>query len=338
MRQIRGSGKRSATGAAAVLGTTLLGAALALAGNGNGGGQNNETGAANGGGKNYCGKTAQNLFKACRDQASANRWQGTAQCVNITEPGARKNCFVVAQILSNDEKKACIGERDARKASCNTLGREAFKGWQDVAMVGDQSAQPPLPGLIDGNRYFPLTAGSREYLAGDTRVIREVSDQLRQVDGRWCRVVLEQRLQNDTLVARSELLYAEDLQDNVWNCGAWHTQYEVLTEGEAPVATGTEGSWEAGQLGAQAGLSMPAVPAFGEGFRRAFAPGVNEDVAEVLDPASVETTFQCSGDCTLLRVSTALRPGSHTLEFYRAGSGLVYSEAPTGQALLELAP
>jgi hypothetical protein len=332
--------KRIAAQVASAVGAGLLGVTLAVAGNGNGNSQGSANGGGGNGGMDYCGKTTQNLYQGCRDQASADRWIGSAQCVNITDAKARKNCFVIAQMLGNEAKKACISERDARRDSCDVLGRSAFTGWRDLAMAGDLSAAPPAPDTIDGNAYFPLATGATGYLAGDTRITREVTDQLRQVDGHWCRLVVEEqrRQSDDTLVARSELLYAEDLDHNVWNCGARHTQYAVLTEGGEPVVTGTEGSWEAGQFGAQAGLAMPDVPAYGESFRRAFAPGVNEDIALVLDPAGTDSTFDCSGTCTLLKVSSALLPGAYSLEFYEAGSGLVHVEGEDGSALRERAP
>ena len=56
--------------------------------------------------------------------------------------------------------------------------------------------------------------------------------------------------------------YAQDRSGNVW----WF---------------GREGEWEAGEDGAEAGLAMPRRPRFGDGWRKAYLPGVVEDQATV---------------------------------------------------------
>ncbi|WP_408896566.1 hypothetical protein ACJ5H2_16740 [Nocardioides sp. R1-1] len=71
-------------------------------------------------------------------------------------------------------------------------------------------------------------------------------------------------------------LYAQDRDGNVW----WF---------------GREGEWQAGSVGAEAGLAMPARPRFGDGFRTATAPGLVEvaTVRAVGEPVTVPlSTYQ----------------------------------------------
>ena len=59
----------------------------------------------------------------------------------------------------------------------------------------------------------------------------------------------------------------------------------------------TEGSWEAGADGAQAGIIMLADPKKGDRYRQEFAPGVAEDTAQVIGlDASICVTYGCFDD------------------------------------------
>ncbi|WP_435743500.1 hypothetical protein [Nocardioides sp. SYSU DS0663] len=76
--------------------------------------------------------------------------------------------------------------------------------------------------------------------------------------------------------------YAQDRDGHVW----WF---------------GTEGVWEAGVDGAQAGLAMPAEPRYGDSWRLALAPGIVEDVAAVVE---------LDVDSLVLEVTSPLEPGA----------------------------
>ena len=75
--------------------------------------------------------------------------------------------------------------------------------------------------------------------------------------------------------------FAQDRRGNVW----WF---------------GTEGEWEAGVDGAEAGLAMPAEPRYGDSWRTAYAPGVVEDVAAVVE---------MDEDTLVLETTSPLEPG-----------------------------
>ncbi|UUZ57997.1 hypothetical protein [Nocardioides sp. B-3] len=113
--------------------------------------------------------------------------------------------------------------------------------------------------------------------------------------------------------------YAQDTRGNVWYFGEDTTAFE---DGEQS----TEGSWEAGVDGAQAGPVMAATPRVGDGYQQEFLPGEAEDRAEVL---SLDET---RGEWTALVETldtTPLEPGTEEHKFYAEGLGLVLEEGET---------
>jgi hypothetical protein len=107
--------------------------------------------------------------------------------------------------------------------------------------------------------------------------------------------------------------YAQDREGNVW----WF---------------GSDGEWEAGVDGAEAGLAMPADPRVGDGWRLALRDGVVEDRATV---ESVE-----DGQVVLL-IESELAPDGVVQRTYDTGVGLTRTfnlEGPTGSSLLVSGP
>jgi hypothetical protein len=280
------------------------------------------------GGKPVCSKQAQHLFKSCLAQANASRWLEIADCSLIADGAALFECAVGANMQHNTDKLACREQREQRRGICDATARGAYTGWEGY------SFQPGE--LIDGNELLPLAAGVTEYSTGDGSYTREVTDSIRSVDGVDCRVVieLESNLEG-VLVEQRELLLAEDSDGNIWNCGALVQQYAQLDAGADPVVVGTEGSWSSGSDGAKAGMAMPAQPVIGAAFRTAFAPGIVEDLAEVIDPAAIEAAVLCEADCTVLRTTSPLSDG-HRDSYYRTVEGLVYSEDQAGGSSVSL--
>ena len=67
--------------------------------------------------------------------------------------------------------------------------------------------------------------------------------------------------------------YAQDVDGNIWYLG------EDTKEYENGVVVSTEGSWEAGVDGAQAGIVLPANPEVGMTYRQEYYAGEAEDRA-----------------------------------------------------------
>jgi hypothetical protein len=110
--------------------------------------------------------------------------------------------------------------------------------------------------------------------------------------------------------------YAQDTDGNVW----WF---------------GREGEWQAGTDGAEAGLAMPAHPRVGDGYRTAYAPGTNEDVATVT-ALDAEVTVPAGTFDGLLVVETtsALDPQARRTSYVAAGIGPVEEDGPGRTARL----
>ena len=105
--------------------------------------------------------------------------------------------------------------------------------------------------------------------------------------------------------------YAEDDRGNVW----WF---------------GREGSWQAGEDGAEAGLAMADTPRVGDGYRPALAPGVSEDTATVIALDDRVTVPAGTFETLLVDGRSELEPGVHTHLSYAEGVGLVAEQVVSG--------
>lgn len=139
------------------------------------------------------------------------------------------------------------------------------------------------------NPWFPLAPGSRwVYEVTDedgeaSRRVVTVADDTRVVAGVTTTVVHDVVRGGGDVVAETWRWYAQDRDGNVWFFGEDATTYD----GRRP---STEGSWEAGVGGAQAGLVMAAVPRVGDGYALGHLAGVAEDRARVVSLESAVTT------------------------------------------------
>jgi hypothetical protein len=120
--------------------------------------------------------------------------------------------------------------------------------------------------------------------------------------------------------------YAQDEQGNVWYFGEFTESYE---DGEVS----TEGSWEAGVDGAEAGIIMWADPRehIGEAYYQEFYPGEAEDQAIVLpSQRTVKVPYGMFHQTLTTEEFTALEPDVHERKTYVEGIGLVLAQAVKG--------
>ena len=185
--------------------------------------------------------------------------------------------------------------------------------------------------------YFPLVPGITLRYAGTSEdgfeeVLVSVLADTKRVLGVDCTSVEVLELVEGELVEESIDWYAQDELGNVWYFGS------AVTEFEDGVAVGTEGSWIAGENGAQPGLEMPASPRVGDSYRQEYAPGVAEDVALVhrADVDVIAGGFAWSG-CLEIRERNPLEPDSASEFKYHARSvGVVLEVNADGSETLEL--
>jgi hypothetical protein len=132
------------------------------------------------------------------------------------------------------------------------------------------------------NPFFPLKPGTTFYYEGETEGVPTsdtmlVTDQTKVILGVACTVVHHQSFEEGVLVEDTFDWYAQDKDGNVWYFGE---DTKELDENGNVIST--EGSWEAGVDGAQPGIIMEAHPKVGDRYQQEIAPGIAEDMAQVI--------------------------------------------------------
>lgn len=130
------------------------------------------------------------------------------------------------------------------------------------------------------NPYMPLRPGTTFVMENRTdgeEITVAVTHRTRVVDGVTCVVVHDTARVNGLVIEDTFDWYAQDAAGNVWYFGEDTAEYEP---GD-PDPISTEGAWEAGVDGAEAGIAMLADPEVGDRYRQEFAAGVAEDRAVV---------------------------------------------------------
>jgi hypothetical protein len=198
-------------------------------------------------------------------------------------------------------------------------------------------------GVAIDNPYWPLARGSHWVYSEDdgegnvNRVEVTVLDGAKEILGIQATVV------HDVVSLDGEILedtfdwYAQDTFGNVWYMG------EDTKELENGKVTSTEGSWEAGVDGAQAGVIMPAEPQVGMAYRQEWYTGHAEDTAEVLSlDGSVTVPAGTYTNLLQTREHTALEPDVVEEKLYAKGVGEVAATQTAGgtsiEKLLEFTP
>src|SRR5919109_412939 len=154
-----------------------------------------------------------------------------------------------------------------------------------VSAVG---AAPPT--LIDpdnfvrviDNPYFPLEPGTKFIYEGEsegtpTREVMTVTSETKEILGVTTTVVHHLAYEDKVLVEETFDWFAQDVDGNVWYFGEDTKEFD-----ENGNVISTEGSWEAGVDGAEAGIIMLADPQVGDRYYQEFYRGEAEDQAKVL--------------------------------------------------------
>jgi hypothetical protein len=192
--------------------------------------------------------------------------------------------------------------------------------------------QPDPADFVDGidNTYLPLTPGSVwKYRSTSTdepeTIVVTVTDKTKVVAGVTTTVVHDVvKDERGKVIEDTWDWYAQDTAGNVWYFGEDTTAYD---EGKAS----TEGSWEAGVDGAEAGLVMPANPRVGDGFAQEHAPGIAEDRGEILAvDDTVTIPFGDFQDVVRTEDTTPLEPDLVENKFYAPGVGVVLETTVQG--------
>jgi hypothetical protein len=200
-----------------------------------------------------------------------------------------------------------------------------------VAGCGSESAERrPAAGefttRID-NPYWPMAPGTKwVYREGNQRVTVTVTDRRKRVaSGVEALVVRDTVTENGTLVEDTFDWFAQDAAGNVWYLGEDTKEYENGT------FVSSEGSWEAGVDGAEAGIVMPAHPKPGMRYRQEYYRGHAEDAARVLSlDEQAQTAAGHFRGLLLTKDYTPLEPDVLEYKLYAKGVGPVLVLSPSG--------
>jgi len=180
------------------------------------------------------------------------------------------------------------------------------------------------------NPYFPLVVGTIfRYRAETDDGIEtgeaEGTNDTRLILGVTTTVVIDRVFLDGELVEETADWYAQDVDGNVWYFGEDAKDYE---NGQL---VSTEGSWEAGSEGALPGIIMLATPKVGQRYPQEFAPGVAQDMGQVLSlTESVSVPAGSWEGCLQTMDSSVLDPGHRELKYYCPTVGLVLEVSPRG--------
>ena len=191
--------------------------------------------------------------------------------------------------------------------------------------TGPDPTPLPEPGTFVpqvSNQFFPLAAGTTHHYASsdgsETNTV-EVLAATKTILGIQATIVHDQVFADGELIEDTLDWYAQDGDGNVWYLG------EDSRELENGQVVSTEGSWEAGVNGAQAGIIMWADPAahVDQEYRQEFVAGEAEDIATVVSLGeSVTVPFGGFTDCIKTEDRNPLETGAVENKFYCPGVGL----------------
>ena len=189
------------------------------------------------------------------------------------------------------------------------------------------------------NPYSPMTPGDRRvYRVSDPEgpqqraVTTVTNDSKRIANGITARVVYTKVLEKGELIEDNHAWYAQDERGDVWYLGEKAREFE---DGEV---TTTDGSWEAGNDGAQPGVIMAARPRVGLAYREEHYKGVAEDRALVFSLSErAEVPFGRFRNVLLIKETEGIERTLLDYKFYARGVGQVLGiEVSAGSGREEL--
>ena len=127
------------------------------------------------------------------------------------------------------------------------------------------------------NPWFPLKPGTTYVYRGakdgkPSREMLEVTHLTKTIQGVRAMVLHDNLYLAGKLAERTSDWYAQDADGNVWYLGEDTAEFDRNGR-----ITSTEGSWQAGVDGAEAGIYMPAHPKVGESYSQEYYKGHAED-------------------------------------------------------------
>jgi membrane-associated phospholipid phosphatase len=255
--------------------------------------------------------------------------------------------LVIATVLERQPRLSITWARSAARAA-----RQATTALAAVLVLSlpacgsdDDSAGADLPrgseavelesgDFVDriDNVYWPMAPGSKwVYRDGAQRVEVTVTEHTKQILGIGATVVHDVVTEDGQLVEDTYDWYAQDRWGNVWYLG------EETKEYENGKVVSTEGSWQAGVDGAEAGVVMPAEPEVGQAYRQEYYAGEAEDRGEILTvDDTAQVPFGSFDGVVKTKDTTPLEPKVLEHKYYAKGIGPVLAVSVPGGSREEL--
>jgi hypothetical protein len=193
---------------------------------------------------------------------------------------------------------------------------------------GDEPANLEAGDFVEriDNQYWPMAPGSKwVYREDGQRVEVTVTDRTKEILGIAATVIHDVVAEDGELVEDTYDWYAQDKDGNIWYLG------EDTKEYENGKVKSTEGSWEAGVDGAEAGILLPGEPEVGLRYRQEYYEGEAEDAGEILSlDEKAEVPFGSFDAVLMTKDTTPLEPDVLEHKFYAKGVGPVLVLAISG--------
>ena len=258
-----------------------------------------------------------------------------AQCLSIAAAEERTECQKEAKEERNGALEECSDQKEARLDACELLAEHRYQDpLEDPTII---FIDPVDIGFSEENNpYVILQAGHTHVLeADDEIIIVHATDEVREIQGVLCRVVVDIAVEEEfdeedmvigyTAIEVTDDWFAQDDQRNVYYCG------EVAQNFEDGVLRDLDGSFESGRDLAKGGVLTLAMPAEGDVHRTEYALGEAEDIVEYLamgatpteDEGGDNASFPCAGGCLKTFDFSPLEPESTEYKYYLPGVGFV---------------
>lgn len=202
------------------------------------------------------------------------------------------------------------------------------------AMTEETQSMNFVPAV--NNPYYSLTPGTTftyqaETDEGTEKNIVIVTSETKVIQGVTTVVVWDRVWLDEELIEETYDWFAQDKEGNVWYFG------EDSREMEDGKVTSTEGSWEAGVDGAEAGIVMKANPKVGDSYRQEYYKGHAEDMGEVISlNETVTVPFGTFTECLQTRDWSNLDPEVNEYKYYCTDVGNVVLEVENEDERVEL--
>ena len=229
---------------------------------------------------------------------------------------------------------ACGGSPEATTPSSSAPSSSAPSSGA-LPQGGDAVDLDPADFTVDiTNPWWPMAVGDRwvyeesDGEGGVAKVEVTVLDRTKTVAaGVKGRVVHDIVTEDGEVIEDTLDYYAQDADGNIWYLGEKTAEYE-----NGKVKT-TEGSWEAGVDGGQAGIAVPADPRAGTGYRQEYLADHAEDDGFVLSTdEQVQTPTGLYEGALMTRDTTPLEPKLVELKYYAPGVGPVMEVPVSGES------